>query len=96
MWRINAKIDGDDVTVPAPLITELEQAMELAAPEIVRILIARAQCGDRNISSNASLRKQSALFNHLVGAGEQRWRNFEPERGHFSPIGCTEHLLRPF
>jgi hypothetical protein len=28
------------------LITELEQAMELAAPEIVRILIGRAQCGD--------------------------------------------------
>ena len=27
------------------LITELEQGMELASPEIVRILIARAQCG---------------------------------------------------
>jgi hypothetical protein len=33
------------------LITELEQAMELAAPEIVRILIARAQCGDGSMDA---------------------------------------------
>ncbi len=33
------------------LISELEQAMELAAPEIVRILIARAQCGDGSMEA---------------------------------------------
>jgi hypothetical protein len=33
------------------LITELEQAMEAAAPEIVRILIARAQCGDGSMEA---------------------------------------------
>ena len=33
------------------LITELEQAMELAAPEIVRILIGRAQCGDGSMEA---------------------------------------------
>src|SRR3954451_23330892 len=33
------------------LVTELEQAMELAAPEIVRILIARAQCGDGSMEA---------------------------------------------
>jgi hypothetical protein len=33
------------------LVTELEQAMELAAPEIVRILIGRAQCGDGSMEA---------------------------------------------
>jgi hypothetical protein len=33
------------------LITELEKAMELAAPEIVRILIGRAQCGDGSMEA---------------------------------------------
>src|SRR3982074_2085450 len=33
------------------LITELEQAMEHAAPEIVRILIGRAQCGDGSMEA---------------------------------------------
>jgi hypothetical protein len=33
------------------LITELEQAMELAAPQIVRILIGRAQCGDGSMEA---------------------------------------------
>jgi hypothetical protein len=33
------------------LITQLEQAMELAAPEIVRILIGRAQCGDGSMEA---------------------------------------------
>jgi hypothetical protein len=33
------------------LITELEKAMELGAPEIVRILIARAQCGDGSMEA---------------------------------------------
>jgi hypothetical protein len=33
------------------LISELEQAMELAAPEIVRILIGRAQCGDGSMEA---------------------------------------------
>ena len=33
------------------LITELEKAMELAAPEIVRILIGRAQCGDGSMQA---------------------------------------------
>jgi hypothetical protein len=33
------------------LISELEQAMALAAPEIVRILIGRAQCGDGSMEA---------------------------------------------
>jgi hypothetical protein len=33
------------------LVSELEQAMELAAPEIVRILICRAQVGDGSIEA---------------------------------------------
>jgi hypothetical protein len=33
------------------LITELELAMEVAAPEIVRILIGRAQCGDGSMEA---------------------------------------------
>jgi hypothetical protein len=33
------------------LASELEQAMEVAAPEIVRILICRAQCGDGSMEA---------------------------------------------
>src|SRR5262249_486276 len=33
------------------LVTELEQAMELAAPQIVQILIGRAQCGEGSMEA---------------------------------------------
>jgi hypothetical protein len=49
--RFTAGNSGRPKGARSKLITELEQAMELAAPEIVRILIARAQCGDGSMEA---------------------------------------------
>ena len=48
-------------------------------------LASRARCSDgakSGLCSGTRIAKQSTLFDHLVGAGQQRWRNSEAERSH--------------
>src|SRR4051812_41936872 len=49
------------------------------------MVLAEQMSAFRDMPSNSRSvkchkRKAAALFDHLVGAGEQRWRNFDTER----------------
>ena len=39
-----------------------------------------------------ALQQNTSLFDHLVGAGQQRWRHVEAERLGVSDVGLTVHI----